>query len=64
VGTSESKDSESTDGWCSHGSLCRVRRRNFPLHFHPSGLFVADFDLFVAFFHFFLCVSEGRPYQN
>ena len=31
---------------------------------HPSGLFVDDFDLFVAFFSFFLCVSERRPYQS
>jgi hypothetical protein len=31
------------------------------LDFPPAGLFVDDFDLFVAFFVFFLCVALGRP---
>jgi hypothetical protein len=33
------------------------------LHSQSAGLFVADFDLFVAFFDF-LCASWTRPYQK
>jgi hypothetical protein len=45
-------------------SSCLKNPLSFPLHFRPSGLFVADFDLFVAFFYFFLCVLGRRPYQK
>jgi|GEM_PF-2381566 len=38
-------------------------RRSYPEK-NPSGLFVDDFDLFVAFFRFFLCVLERRSYQK
>ena len=34
------------------------------LYSPPPGLFVADFDLFVAFFVFFLCVLGRRSYQK
>ncbi len=49
---------------CNLLRVLRALRGEFPLHFCSSGLFVADFDLFVAFFYFFLCVLERRPYQN
>ena len=34
------------------------------LYSPPAGLFVDVFDLFVAFFHFFLCVLGRRPYRK